>query len=90
MKEIGFIKKGKNYVYPECEHFFVEFPSGPLGIGEDNNIKPNEEIIDGSVIKILSPTDCVKDRLASYIHWQASDCLDQAIMVAKKTSCKTR
>jgi len=26
----------------------------------------------------------VKDRLASYIHFKAEECLDQAVMVAKK------
>lgn len=35
-------------------------------------------------IKILSPTDCVKDRLASYIHFKSRECFDQAVMVAKK------
>ncbi|MBF0313375.1 MAG: hypothetical protein HQK50_11330 [Oligoflexia bacterium] len=40
--------------------------------------------VDGILIKIFSPTDCIRDRLASYIHFKANDCLDQAIMVAKK------
>ena len=31
----------------------------------------------------LSPTDCVKDRLASYIHFKERSCFDQAILVAK-------
>ncbi len=62
---------------------FIEFPTGPLGIGEDYNITPNEKVVEGTKIKILSPTDCVKDRLASYIHWDAKECLDQAVMVAK-------
>ncbi len=83
MEEIGFIKKGKEYVNPNCEHLFVEFPAGPLGIGEDYNIKPREEDVQGTKIKILSATDCIKDRLASYIHWSAKDCFDQAILVAK-------
>ena len=39
MKEIGFIKKGKNYVHPDCDHLFVEFPSGPLGMPENVLIK---------------------------------------------------
>lgn len=83
MEKIGFLKKGKNYINPKCKHLFVEFPSGPLGIGEDYNIKPQESLVEGTVIKILSPTDCIKDRLASYIHWQAEECLDQAVLVAK-------
>ncbi len=83
MKEIGFMKKGKNYIHPKCDHLFVEFPSGPLGIGEDYDIKEVEQIFEGTKIKILSLTDCIKDRLASYIHWSAEECFDQAILVGK-------
>lgn len=83
MKEIGFKKHGRHYINPECKHLFVEFPGGPpLGIGEDNSIVPDEVLINGTIIKILSPTDCVKDRLASYIHFKAQEGLDQAVLVA--------
>lgn len=85
MKEIGFEKKDmRHYVHPDCKHLFVEFPGGPpLGIGEDNDITPDEVEVEGQVIKIFFPTDCVKDRLASYIHFKAPECLDQAVMVAR-------
>ena len=83
MNEIGFAKHGRHYIHPECKHLIVEFPGGPpLGIGEDNTIVPDEVEVDGTIIKILSPTDCVKDRLASYIHFNAPECLDQAVLVA--------
>ena len=85
MKEIGFIKKvGRHYVHPECKHLHIEFPGSFLEIGEDNKIKPDELECEGVKIKILSPTDCVKDRLASYIHHKARECLDQAVLVATK------
>ncbi len=84
MEEIGFKKHGRHYLHPECKHLFVEFPGGPpLGIGEDNTIVPDEVEVKGTVIKILSPTDCVKDRLASYIYFKAPEGLDQAVLVAK-------
>lgn len=83
MKKIGFIKKGKEYRHPECKHLFVEFPTGPLGIGEDYNIRPKEEKVEGTKIKILSPTDCIKDRLASYIYFKSQEGMDQAVLVAK-------
>jgi hypothetical protein len=84
MNEIGFKKNGRHYRHPKCKHLFVEFPGGPpLGIGEDTSIEPDEVKVDGTIIKILSPTDCVKDRLASYIHFRAPEGLDQAILVAK-------
>lgn len=85
MKEIGFKKKGgRHYVHPECSHLFIEFPSGPLEIGDDFNIKPEIVEVEGKSIKILSPTDCVKDRLASYIHYKSRVGLEQAVLVAKK------
>lgn len=84
MNELGFKQHGRHYVNPECKHLFVEFPGGPpLGIGEDNTIIPDEVEVNGTVIKILSPTDCVKDRLATYIHFKAPEGLDQAVLVAQ-------
>lgn len=85
MNEIGFIKHGRNYIHPECKSLFVEFPgSVPLGIGEDYSIIPDERVVDSQVIKILSPTDCVKDRLASFIYFKDREGLDQAVLVASQ------
>ena len=84
MSEIGFQRKGRHYVHPDCHHLYVEFPKGPLEIGDDFNIIPDEVIVEGKAIKILSPTDCVKDRLASYIYFKDRVGLDQALLVSKK------
>lgn len=85
MKEIGFVKKGgRHFEHPECKHLFVEFPSSFIEIGDDNKIKPDELSIEGTKIKILSPTDCVRDRLAGYMYFQSRENFDQAILVAKK------
>lgn len=85
MKSIGFeVREGRHYQHPKCKHLFVEFCSGPPGIGEDHQIKPAVVKVEGQNIKIYSPTDCIRDRLASYIHFKAPECLDQAVMVAKK------
>lgn len=66
MEEIDFKKiNSRHYVHPECESLYVEFPSSFLEIGDDNEITPDEIKHEGMTIKILSPTDCVKDRLAS-------------------------
>jgi len=35
------------------------------------------------MLKIISPTDCVKDRLAGYYHWDDLQCLEQAVLVAQ-------
>ena len=83
MKDIGFARKGRHFVHPECSHLFIEFPKGPLEIGDDLSIVPEEVTVDGVKIKILSPTDCVKDRLATYIYFKDRVGIDQAVLVAK-------
>lgn len=83
MKKIGFLKKGRHFIHPACKHMFVEFPPGPLGIGDDTHIVPSEQKENGTVFRILSPTDCIRDRLANYAWGGARDCLDQAVLVAK-------
>ena len=62
---------------------YIEFPGSFLEIGDDNNIIPDELEFAGVKIKILSPTDCVKDRLASYIYLKARECFDQALLLSK-------
>lgn len=69
---------------PKCKHLIIDFVSGPPGIGDDYAIAPAEVQSEGQVIKIYSPTDCIRDRLASYIHFKAAECLDQAVLVGKK------
>jgi hypothetical protein len=89
MKEIGFEKKAlRHYQHPDCKHLFIEFPSSFLEIGEDNQIEPDEVQVEGIKIKILSPTDCVKDRLAGYIHFKARENFDQAVLVARNQPVK--
>lgn len=81
MFEIGFTESNRYFVHPETE-FFVEFPSGPLAVGSE----PVKEItylefVTGE-LRIISSTDCVKDRLAAYYFWDDLQSLEQAVMVA--------
>ncbi len=34
-------------------------------------------------LRLLTPTDCVKDRLSSFFHWDDKQALEQALLVAK-------
>ena len=86
MAEIGFGREGRHFRHPACAHLLVDLLAGPLGIGRDGRIVP-EELAEGDVrIKLLSPTDCVRDRMASYIHFGARECIDQAALVARAQS----
>ena len=39
-------------------------------------------------MKLLTPTDCVKDRLAAFFHWNDYQSLNQALLVAKRQKAK--
>ncbi len=85
LASIGFLpSKSRYFKHPECDHLFLEFPKGPVEIGDEFPIEPAVIELQGRSLKLLSPTDCVKDRLASYIHWQSRDCLDQAVLVCRR------
>jgi len=81
LQEIGFKEQNRYFISPNTQ-YFIEFPSGPLAIGDEpvENIANLE--FDTVSLRLLTPTDCVKDRLAGFYHWKDRQCLEQAIMVA--------
>ena len=86
LASLGFKKSGRFYKHPECKHLYLEFMTFPASIGEDYQIIPREVEIEGKIIKIYSPTDCVRDRLAGFMYFKSRDNFDQAVLVAKKHS----
>lgn len=83
---IGFTNRGAGHKYfekPNCQ-FTIEFPTAPLMIGDEHVVDEGiaHMATDRGVFKLLSATNCVKDRLASYIHWNDLQCLEQARDVA--------
>lgn len=81
LEEIGFYEENRCFKHTDTE-LFVEFPPGPLAVGNE----PITEVItletEVGDLRIISPTESVKDRLAAYYFWNDLQCLDQAIMVA--------
>ncbi len=82
LQKIGFIEEHRYYKHPDTK-FFLEFPPGPLSIGDEPVREIIEKEFSTGVLKLLSPTDCVKDRLAAYYHWNDRQSLQQAILVAQ-------
>jgi hypothetical protein len=82
MAEIGFEQRGKYYFHAQTP-YFVEFITGPPSVG-DEQIRDVQEIeMATGVLRIISPTDSVKDRLASFYYWEDRQGLEQAVLVAK-------
>jgi len=86
---IGFQpSKSRYFKHPECDHLLLEFPPGPVELGEEFPVIPAELECEGRTLRLLSPTDCVKDRLAAYIHWGVRDCFDQAALVCRRQAAR--
>lgn len=85
LKKIGFLPaKSRYFKHPDCSHLFLEFPRGPVEIGEQCPITPDEIKVEGRTIRLLSPTDSVKDRLAGYIHWKSRANFEQALLICRR------
>ena len=82
LSEIGFTEKNRYFIHPETE-FFLEFPPGPLSVGEEPIGKIEIINFPTGKLRLISPTDCVKDRLAAYYHWDDRQSLEQALLVAR-------
>jgi hypothetical protein len=82
MSVIGFVPENRYFSHPEVD-WLIEFPSGPLAVGKEP-VGPLKEIeFETGTLRLLSPTDCVKDRLAAYYHWNDLQSLEQAVLVAQ-------
>lgn len=83
LERIGFQEEGKYFKHKKSQ-YLIEFLLPPLSVGNEP-VKEISKIKKGNkVLKLLSPTDCVKDRLAAYYHWNDEQSFDQALMVCKE------
>ncbi|MBI4688391.1 MAG: hypothetical protein HY756_11580 [Nitrospirae bacterium] len=83
LSELGFKRESsRHFIHTDCP-FFIEFVSPPAAVGnEPIRTKGKIKTKFGSVT-LLTPTDCVKDRLAAFYYWDDPQALEQALMVAK-------
>lgn len=85
MLELGFHKEGRYWKHPNSK-YWIEFPPGPVQVGEAFvSTFANRKTKYGE-LRLLTPTDCVLDRLAGYFHWNDPQSLEQALSVARHQS----
>lgn len=82
LAEIGFVSTGgRHFDHPDCK-YYAEFVSPPVSIGAEVIKKLKRLETPFGFLNLLSPTDCVKDRLAAFVHWKDTQALEQAVLVA--------
>lgn len=80
LEALGFRRKGDFYKHPDSR-YPIEFPPGPLAVGEDLITQWSTVNRGDQVLNVLTPTDSCRDRLASFLFWNDFSGLEQAIAV---------
>lgn len=83
--DAGFTLDLDCYVHPATT-FPIEFPKGPLMVGDDHirtwsTVRRHDE-----VLNVLTPTDSCRDRLAAFLFWNDFSGLEQALAVCRARS----
>ncbi len=85
LRDVGFEEHSKYFRHPSCK-WVVEFVASPVAVGKELvSHFQNVEVSTGT-IKMLRVEDSVKDRLASYFHWNDRQGLEQALVICAE--CK--
>lgn len=84
MTGLGFVRgKGRHFAHPGTE-FAVEFPAGPVMIGDAPVTEIARHATPAGVVRLLTPTDSVKDRLAAFLHWNDRQGVEQAVQIIQR------
>ncbi len=82
LAEIGWVERNRYFIHSDTD-YFLEFPAGPLSVGDEPVTDIRQLEFSTGTLRLLSPTDCVKDRLAAFYHWKDQQSLEQALLVAR-------
>lgn len=89
MASVGFARRDAQYFHEKTD-VFVEFPRGPLAIGQDLGVTPVRLKVGRSHVPALSATDSCRDRLAAFYHWNDRPSLDVAVAIALRRRINLR
>lgn len=82
LEKLGFRRVGRCFTHEKCS-YLIDFVNPPIAVGHES-IRSFNTLTSGlGSLKLLTPTDCVKDRLAAFFHWGDPQSLEQARLVVK-------
>ncbi|MCD4814693.1 nucleotidyltransferase [bacterium] len=83
LSQLGFKShQTRHFTHPQCP-YYIDFLPPPIAIGEQPIERFKLLKTKRGHLKLLTPTDCVKDRLAAFFHWDDFQSLNQALLVSK-------
>lgn len=82
LQPYGFKRLGRSFHHDECP-YLIDFVNPPITVGRESVHQFKKLRTASGSLVLLFPTDCVKDRLSAFFHWNDRQSLDQAILVAK-------
>jgi hypothetical protein len=80
--QIGYIPEGRIYINKKV-NYSIDILNPPLSIGGEKITGTNVIVVKKMRLKLLTPTDSVRDRLAAFYFWNDLQALEQALMVAR-------
>ncbi|MHB8178868.1 MAG: hypothetical protein ACYDA5_07865 [Vulcanimicrobiaceae bacterium] len=80
---LGFVWEHRSRIFSHpSSQFTIDFPKGPLAIASDY-VRETATLTRGELqLRILTITDCIRDRLTHFYYWGDYTALDAAINVA--------
>ena len=84
LHRLGFSRtSGRHFIHATVP-YTLEFPPWPLAVGSELIREWTEIPVGDMRIRILTPTQCVMDRLAAFYFWRDRQALEQAVLVATR------
>ncbi len=89
LAEVGFTPSATTGMFEHPQSTFtIDFPKGPLAVGGEY-VQDTAEIERRDMrLRILTPMDCVRDRLAHFYYWGDYTALNAALGVARANPLK--
>jgi len=82
MRAIGFNRTGLYTYEGRKSPLDVIFSPPPLAVGDDMIRNVDEIKVRGGSIKLLTPTDCTRQRLSMYYRWGDHEAFGEAVEMA--------
>ncbi|HUU09733.1 MAG TPA: hypothetical protein VM431_04260 [Phycisphaerae bacterium] len=80
LAEIGFVRAARVFKHADAL-LVVDVRPPPLSVGAEPVKRIAQMTLPTGTLRLLSATDCVKDRLAGYYYFDDRQCLEQARLV---------